>query len=730
MLYILQGSDISGLSTPPPGAITLNPASVVEGTGTGITINVTGSSFVPASAVEVNGSAHTTTFISSTQLSFQLTAADQAFANYLDVVVTNPGGTTSPASSLGILNPVPAITSLGSSPILVGSSSAVTVQGTGFIPASVVQWSGSTRTTTYISSTQISFAPNYNDFAATGKYPVTVVNPSPGGGVSNSVLLDIDNPSPAITSLSPSSVATGSAGRSITVLGTGFVAGTVIQVGGTPRATTYSSSTFVSAALTTADFASAGNVSLIAANPAPGGGSSAAASIAVNSNLLGPITLSPSTLLTGASSPTTITITGTNFSSSTYVQLNGSTRASNYISSTQLTFQLTVADQATAGNFTVLVTNPNPGGSVASATLTLSAPTATPVITSLSATQIVVGSSGVTLSVFGSGFTTGSSVLWNGTPLTSVSIYNSAYIYASIPANLLANAGTASLAVSSPTANPSVSNAVSISIVPSPAPTLTSMTPTSGPINTAFTATMTGTGFTANTVVAVNGTAVPTTYVSSTQVTAAVPASLIPPGNLSFTVTTPAPGGGTSSSLNFTSYIPIVNNSMIYNPANGLFYLSVPSSAGVPYANSIVSLDPATGSLGDPIFVGSEPDRLALTSDGRYLWVGLDGAHAVRQIDLVAGTAGMQFPLPPYLSAYSSTPVTAFALAAVPGQSNSVIVSAGASQFAYSTITIYDSGVARPNTITLFTSGIYSLQVDGTRTEVYAAASSFNTFNT
>ena len=91
MLYILQGSDISGLSTSPPGAISLSPASVVEGAGTGIIITVTGSNFLSTSTVEVNGSARTTTFVSSTQLSFQLTAADQAFPTYLDVVVSNPG---------------------------------------------------------------------------------------------------------------------------------------------------------------------------------------------------------------------------------------------------------------------------------------------------------------------------------------------------------------------------------------------------------------------------------------------------------------------------------------------------------------------------------------------------------------------------------------------------------------------------------------------------------------
>ena len=718
MLYILQGSDISGLSAPPPGAITLNPSSVVEGTAVGATVTVAGSNFSSNSIVEVNGSSRATAFISATQLSFQLTAADQAFPTYLTVIVSNPGGATSPAASLAIGNPAPAISALGSATVLVGSSTTITVQGSGFVPASVVQWNGTPRSTTYVSSTQLTATPNYNDFSATGKYPITVVNPAPGGGVSNAVLLEVDNPVPAITSVLPNTIATGSASRSVNVYGSGFLPSTVVQVNGTPRTTTYSSSAQVSVALTTADFATAGNLSVVAVNPAPGGGNSAAATLAVASGLLGPIALNPNVVLTGTTTPTTITVTGSNFTASTYVQLNGTNRTTTFINPTQLSFQLTVADQATAGNFNVLVLNPNPNGSVVGATLTVAAPTATPVISSISPSQLVVGSTGSTLELGGTGFTSTSVVLWNGTPLTGSSTF-SGFILASVPASLLSAAGTASITVNNPTATPSLSNAVSISIVNPPVPTLTSMTPTSGPINLPLTATFTGTGFTGNSVVAINGTAVPTTFVGSTQLTAAVPAAEVVPGNLSFTVTTPSPGGGTSSAVNFTGYIPIVNNSMIYNPVSGLFYLSIPSSAGAPYANSIVALDPVTGAMGTPIFVGSEPNRLALTSDGRYLWVGLDGAHAVRKVDLVAGSAGLQFSIPPCTNCVNTPAWNALALAALPGQTDSVIVSGGSSQGAYSMLGIFDSGVLRGNLVTLFSPGILSLQVDGSRNEIY-----------
>ncbi len=58
---------------------------------------------------------------------------------------------------------------------------------------------------------------------------------------------------------------------------------------------------------------------------------------------------------------------------------------------------------------------------------------------------------------------------------------------------------------------------------------------------------------------------------------------------------------------------------MALNPVNGLLYVSVPSAAGAPYGNSVVPVDPATGNLGTPIPVESEPDKLArLWLQGSY----------------------------------------------------------------------------------------------------------------
>jgi len=83
-------------------------------------------------------------------------------------------------------------------------------------------------------------------------------------------------------------------------------------------------------------------------------------------------------------------------------------------------------------------------------------------------------------------------------------------------------------------------------------PTITTISPTSaiagGP---AFILTVNGTNFVSGSTVNFNGTAVATTFVSATQLTAAIPASDIATAG-SFNVTVTNPGGGKSNAVSFT----------------------------------------------------------------------------------------------------------------------------------------------------------------------------------
>src|SRR6185295_19013546 len=80
----------------------------------------------------------------------------------------------------------------------------------------------------------------------------------------------------------------------------------------------------------------------------------------------------------------------------------------------------------------------------------------------------------------------------------------------------------------------------------------------------------------------------------------------------------------------FVNRVSIVANDVVYNPTDQLLYVSVPASVGIG-GNTIVSINPATGEVGSPVFVGSDPNKLAMSDDGHSLYVFLEGAYAVRR---------------------------------------------------------------------------------------------------
>lgn len=84
-------------------------------------------------------------------------------------------------------------------------------------------------------------------------------------------------------------------------------------------------------------------------------------------------------------------------------------------------------------------------------------------------------------------------------------------------------------------------------------------------------------------------------------------------------------------------YLDIVTNDLIYNTADEKIYASIPSTAS-ENGNSIVTIDPITGAIGSPIYVGSEPDQLALSDDGEYLYIDLSGSASVLPLHIPTQT--------------------------------------------------------------------------------------------
>jgi FG-GAP-like repeat/Abnormal spindle-like microcephaly-assoc'd, ASPM-SPD-2-Hydin/FG-GAP repeat len=94
------------------------------------------------------------------------------------------------------------------------------------------------------------------------------------------------NPVPFINQpLVPDAVAPGGAGFTLTVNGTGFVSGSVVNWNGSPLATTFVSGSQLTAVVAAAEVANASTASVTVVNPAPGGGKSNVAFFTVTANV-------------------------------------------------------------------------------------------------------------------------------------------------------------------------------------------------------------------------------------------------------------------------------------------------------------------------------------------------------------------------------------------------------------------------------------------------------------
>ena len=148
-------------------------------------------------------------------------------------------------------------------------------------------------------------------------------------------------------------------------------------------------------------------------------------------------------------------------------------------------------------------------------------------------------------------------------------------------------------------------------------------------------------------------------------------------------------GGVHAASAADIWHIDLETTSLIADPVSETIYASVPGRAGT-IGNSIVPIDPITGTLGTVAFVGSEPGPLAISDDGTTLYVSLDGAFAIRRVDLTTMTAGIQFSLG---SDPSSGPYRAEDIDVQPGDPDVIAVSTARN----GGVVIYDNGVQRAN---------------------------------
>ena len=183
-----------------------------------------------------------------------------------------------------------------------------------------------------------------------------------------------------------------------------------------------------------------------------------------------------------------------------------------------------------------------------------------PVLSSISPTAVIAGSAQFNLTVNGSNFIAGSKVQWNGITLTTTYVGVS-QLKAAVSAALVVNPGTATITINNPTPGGGNSNSSVFTITSvsgNPVPSVTVLTPASTTAGSpTITLTVGGNNFVSNSIIKWNGTSLATVYVSSSQLTAVVDATLLTTASVAaVTVYNPSPAGGTSGTLPFT-----INNS-------------------------------------------------------------------------------------------------------------------------------------------------------------------------
>jgi trimeric autotransporter adhesin len=213
----------------------------------------------------------------------------------------------------------------------------------------------------------------------------------------------------------------------------------------------------------------------------------------------------------------------------------------------------------------------------------------------------------------------------------------------------------------------------------SASPTLTSISPqaiASG--STATNLTVTGTGFNSSSTVLLNGSPLSTTFNNSTTLTAIIlPADVASLGWASISVTTPAPGGGTSAVLPLTifSVLKLGANHILYDPYSRNLMASIGAGTASVTANSILAITPDTASIGTPIPIGGVPTDLALTSDGQILYTLLPATAngSIARFNML--TQQPDFTVSGFQSANYAVPISY--VAAMPGTENTIAIYLG-----------------------------------------------------
>ncbi|MCI0341791.1 MAG: IPT/TIG domain-containing protein [Planctomycetales bacterium] len=553
-----RGGGEAAPPAPPPVAVSILSIAPVSGpTGGGTAITITGTAFQGGATVAVGGSAATSVTVAGPT---SITATTPpGTAGPASVVVTNPDATSATAANgftyVAATAPPPAIAGLLPTFGPTAGGTLVTVTGSGFQTGATVTVGGASATSvTVLTAGSLTFV---TPAGTAGPASVTITNPDAQSATATNGFT-YGAPAPTVSAIAPASGPL-AGGTLVTVTGTGFQAASsgtaTVSIGGAActGVQVVSGSRIV---CTTPAGSAVGPANVVVTNP-----DSQTGTLANGYTYLGASpTLSAIAPTAGPNSGgTPVTLTGTNFYPGATVTVGGNVATTVTVAGATTITCVTPSVAPAIGPQSVVVTNAD--GQSATLAGGFNALGPTPTLTAVSPASGTTGG-GTLVTLTGTNFFAGATITFGGALATSVTVTSTTSITCLTPAG---TAGAATIVVTNADGQAATLGSGYTYVT---GPSISSVSPNSGPAAGGTLVTITGTNFAGGATVTVGGSAATTvTVASTTTITCVTPAGAV--GSASVTVTNPGPQATTL--------------------ANGFTYLG-----GVP---TIATVAPASGPL-------------------------------------------------------------------------------------------------------------------------------------
>ncbi|MFN0086768.1 MAG: IPT/TIG domain-containing protein [Blastocatellia bacterium] len=560
---------------PRPLLFGLTPSAVAVGR-LPFTLKLSGSGFARDSVVRINGQDRKTRFVNESQLEATVTAADLGAVEEIPVLVFNPapGGGASTELRLSVKkpNPFPRITDLSLEENASGGFT-LSINGSNFVRDAAVRVNGSGRSATFVSSSKFTVGLSLQDLAAAaGTLIVVVVNPPFGGGKSMPVSLAITgvpfpaNRAPSLFSIAPNSVSVGSAGFTLRVNGSGFLLGSVVQLNGRALATAFINSSQLTATIIASDLTRAANLEVRVVNPDSGGERSLPVTLAVRTRNPDPRITTAALAPESTGGSPQLVVSGSNFLPVSVGRVNGNSRSTTFVNATTLRMALSSQDLSVAGILNITVFTPAPGGGASNTfEFTVNDPiipvtSSPPSVSDIRPRITGTGAPAFPLLVNGSNFRAGSVIRVNNKP-RQTQFVSARQLKTVILATEIGASGAIPIDVITRDAAGGNSNSVTLTVKRrNPAPQLAGISPDL--VNAGgrdFQMQVIGANFVNGSVVKVNGSARPTSFVNSGELSATIFAGdfTTPGKTINISVSTDQPGGGTTAQIGLNVTVPV-----------------------------------------------------------------------------------------------------------------------------------------------------------------------------